>query len=50
MVHGVYASVIEIAEAEKISKSYVIRILRLALLVPDIVEAMPGGRADQQVV
>jgi hypothetical protein len=29
----------EIAEAEGINKSYVSRILRLALLAPDIVEA-----------
>ena len=33
---GVYGSVVEIAEAERISKSYVSRILRLALLAPDI--------------
>ena len=47
---GVYASVTEIAEAEKISKSYVSRILRLALLAPDIVEAILGGWADQRVM
>lgn len=40
----------EIAEAEKISKSYVSRILRLALLAPDLVEAILGGWADQRVV
>ena len=40
----------EIAEAEKISKSYVSRILRLALLAPDIVEAILGGWADQRVM
>jgi hypothetical protein len=34
-------------EAEAISKSYVSRILRLALLAPDIVEAVLAGRADQ---
>ena len=43
-------SVPEIAEAEKISKSYVSRILRLALLAPDIVEAILGGWADQRVM
>ena len=32
---GVYASVSEIGDAENISKSYVSRILRLALLAPD---------------
>ena len=41
---GVYASVSEIGDAEKISKSYVSRILRLALLAPDIVEAILDGR------
>jgi hypothetical protein len=40
----------EIGDAENISKSYVSRILRLALLSPDIVEAILGGRADQSVV
>ena len=47
---GVYGSVTEIAEAEKISKSYVSRILRLALLSPDLVEAILGGWADQRVM
>ena len=47
---GVYRSVTEIAEAEKISKSYVSRILRLALLAPDLVEAILGGWADQRVM
>src|SRR5215217_7164139 len=37
---GVYGSVTEIAEAEGISKSYVSRTLRLALLAPGIVEAI----------
>ena len=43
-------SVTEIAEAEKISKSYVSRILRLTLLVPDLVEAIIGGWADERVM
>ena len=47
---GVYGSVTEIAEAERISKSYVSRILRLALLAPDIVEAILGGWADQRAM
>jgi hypothetical protein len=44
---GVFASVSEIGDAENISKSYVSRILRLALLAPDIVEAILAGRMDQ---
>jgi hypothetical protein len=47
---GTYASVSEIAEAEKISKSYVSRILRLALLAPDLVEAILAGQTDQSLV
>jgi hypothetical protein len=44
---GVYASVSDVGDAEGISKSYVSRILRLALLAPDIVEAILAGRTDQ---
>jgi hypothetical protein len=47
---GVYASVSEIGDAENISKSYVSRILRLALLAPDIVEAILAGRTDQRMI
>jgi len=45
----VYASVSEIGDAENISKSYVSRILRLALLSPDIIEAILAGRTDQSL-
>jgi hypothetical protein len=48
--NGVHTSVTEIAEAEKISKSYVSRILRLALLAPDLVVAVLAGWADQRVM
>ena len=41
---GVYATVSEIGDAENFSKSCVSRILRLALLAPDIVEAILAGR------
>jgi hypothetical protein len=41
---GTYATVAEIADAEKINASYVGRVLRLTLLAPDIVEAILGGR------
>jgi hypothetical protein len=44
---GIYSFVSEIGDAESISKSYVSRILRLALLAPDIVEAILAGRMDQ---
>ena len=41
---GVYATVEEIAAAEKINTSYVSRVLRLTLLAPEIVEAILDGR------
>src|ERR671918_2848277 len=47
---GVYATVSEIGDAENISKSYVSRILRLALLTPDIIEAILAGGADQSLM
>src|SRR5919106_1548661 len=47
---GVYSSVTEISEAEAIGKSYVSRILRLALLAPDIVDAILAGRTDQGIM
>ena len=47
---GVYASVSEIGDAENISKSYVSRILRLALLAPDTVDEILSGSTDQALV
>ena len=41
---GVYASVSDIAEAERINRSYVSRVLRLTLLAPDIIERIVDGR------
>ena len=41
---GEYATIREIAAAEKINESYVGRVLRLTLLAPDIVEAILNGR------
>ncbi|WP_276199961.1 hypothetical protein [Chelatococcus sp. XZ-Ab1] len=41
---GRFASVAELAEAEKINQSYLCRVLRLTLLAPDIVEAILDGR------
>jgi hypothetical protein len=43
---GVYTTVSEIGDAENFSKSCVSRILRLALLAPDIVENILAGRTD----
>jgi hypothetical protein len=47
---GIYATVSEIGDVESISKSYVSRILRLALLAPDIIEAMLAGSADHSLM
>ena len=46
---GVFATVEEIATAEKINASYVGRVLRLTLLAPDIVEAILDGRQPAQI-
>src|SRR5918994_1592460 len=43
---GAYSSVSDIGEAEGISKSYVSRILRLALLAPDIIETILAGGTE----
>ncbi|MGH6895155.1 MAG: hypothetical protein ACREJ5_01205 [Geminicoccaceae bacterium] len=47
---GIYTTVSDIGDAENISKSYVSRILRLALLAPDIIEAILAGSADQSLM
>jgi hypothetical protein len=41
---GAYGTLAEMADAERISRSYVSRILRLTLLAPDIVERILDGR------
>ena len=41
---GEYATIREIAAADKINETYVGRVLRLTLLAPDIVEAIVNGR------
>jgi hypothetical protein len=43
---GRYATVTEIAKAEKINPSYVSRVLRLTLLAPATVEAIVHGRVN----
>ena len=46
---GKYATVREIANAEKINETYVGRVLRLTLLAPDIVEAILNGLQPTQL-
>ena len=46
---GDYATIAEIAAAEKINESYVGRVLRLTLLAPDIVEAILDGRQPAEL-
>ncbi|SDB47243.1 hypothetical protein [Bauldia litoralis] len=41
---GRYATVEELAEAERMNASFLARVLRLTLLAPDIVEAILDGR------
>jgi hypothetical protein len=47
---GVYATVSEIGDAEKISKSYISRVLRLALLAPDIIETILAGPTERVIM
>jgi hypothetical protein len=44
MESGEYASLNELAVAEKINQSYLCRVLRLTLLAPDIVESVLNGQ------
>ena len=44
---GRFASLTELAAAEKINASYVSRLLRLTLLAPDIVESILDGRQPE---
>lgn len=46
---GVYTTIQDIAAAEKITASYVSRILRLTLLAPNIIEAIVDGRQAPEV-
>jgi hypothetical protein len=45
--NGTYASVSDIARAEKLDRTYVGDILRLTLLAPEIVEAIVEGRQPE---
>jgi hypothetical protein len=42
--NGEYGTLEELSAAERISRSYISRVLRLTLLAPDIVERILGGR------
>ena len=46
---GRFATINELAAAEKINSSYVSRLLRLTLLAPDIVEAILDGRQPEGI-
>jgi hypothetical protein len=41
---GEYGTLAELSAAERISRSYICRVLRLALLAPNIVERILDGR------
>ena len=46
---GQFATIKDLAAAEKINSSYVSRVLRLTLLAPDIVEAILDGRQPESM-
>ena len=46
---GEFATIGELAQREGIAPSYMTRVLRLTLLSPDIVEAIPDGRQGPEV-
>ena len=46
---GEYGTLAELADAERISRSYVCRVLRLTLLAPEIVERILDGRQAPQL-
>ena len=46
---GVYGTIDELAQSERINPSYVSRVLRLTLLAPDIVEAVLDGRQPEDM-
>lgn len=46
---GRYASLSEMAKAEKIDRGYLGKMLRLTLLAPDIVEAILDGRQPPHI-
>ncbi len=46
---GRYASISEMADAERIERGYLGSLLRLTLLAPDILEAILDGRHSERV-
>lgn len=46
---GRYASISEMAEAERIDRGYLGSLLRLTLLAPDLVEALLNGRGSPEL-
>ena len=46
---GEFATIAELAEREGIAPSYMTRVLRLTLLVPDIVDAVLDGKQRPEV-
>jgi ParB-like chromosome segregation protein Spo0J len=46
---GEYGTLAELADAERISRSYVCRVLRLTLLAPEIVEQILDGRSTAEL-
>jgi hypothetical protein len=47
---GEYGTLAELANAERISRSYICRVLRLTLLAPDLVEHILDGRPTAGLV
>ena len=48
--NGTHASISALAEAEKINRAYVCRLLNLTLLSPEITEAVLNGRQAKGVI
>jgi hypothetical protein len=46
---GHYASISEMAEAEKLDRGYMGRLMQLTLLAPDLVEAVLNGTAPREL-
>jgi hypothetical protein len=47
---GRYASIRELAAAERVDRAYVGRVLNMTLLPPDLVEAILDGRAREESI